>query len=141
MFGFLGGGGLEVVEDFAPGGIGGGGATVAFVDDDEVEECWGEFAEEFLAFLGAGDGLIETEVDFVGGVDAAVFVEGGGEGYSAPSSRSMVLALVESLAILPAKGRKSLTMVWSMRMLRSARKRMRFLRPAFQRRQMIWKAV
>jgi hypothetical protein len=53
----------------------------------------------------------------------------------------MVLALVESLAIVAPKGRKSFTIVWSIRMLRSARNRMRFFRPAFQSRQMIWKAV
>ena len=44
------------------------------------EEGRREFAEDFFAYFGAGDGLIETEVDFVGGIDAA-FVEGGGEGY------------------------------------------------------------
>jgi len=32
------GGGFDVVEDFAPGGIGGSAAAMAFVDDDEVEE-------------------------------------------------------------------------------------------------------
>ena len=58
-----------------------------------------------------------------------------------PSSRSMVLALVLSLAMAAPKGRKSLTMVWSISTLRSARKRMRFFRPAFHSRQMIWKAV
>ena len=58
-----------------------------------------------------------------------------------PSARSMVPALVESLAMAAPKGRKSLTMVWSTSTLRSARNRMRFLRPAFQSRQMIWKAV
>ena len=58
-----------------------------------------------------------------------------------PSARSMVFAFVDSLAIAGPKGRKSLTMVWSTSTLRSARNRMRFLRPAFQSRQMIWNAV
>ena len=69
----------EVVEDLAPGGILGGAAAVALVDDDEVEEAGRELAEELLAFLRAGDGLIEAEVDLVGGVDAALLVERGGE--------------------------------------------------------------
>ena len=37
-----------------------------------------EFAEELLAFLRAGDGLIEREVDLVGGVDAAMLLVDGG---------------------------------------------------------------
>ncbi len=48
---------------------------------------------------------------------------------SVPSSRSMVFEEVLSLAMAAPKGRKSFTMVWSTRTLRSARKRMRFLRP------------
>ena len=46
-----------------------------------------------------------------------------------------------SLAIAPLKGRKSLTMVWSIKMLRSAKNKMRFFAPLFHKRQMIWKAV
>jgi hypothetical protein len=57
------------------------------------------------------------------------------------STRSTPLAFGLSLAMAPLKGRKSLTMVWSIRMLRSARNRMRFLAPLFHSRQMIWKAV
>ena len=38
-----------------------------------------------------------------------------------PSSFSMVLALVESFAMAGPNGRKSFTIVWSMRTLRSAR--------------------
>ena len=64
-----------------------------------------------------------------------------GIGTAVPSSRSMVFVLVLSFAIAEPKGRKSFTMVWSTRTLRSARKRMRFLRPAFHKRQIIWKAV
>ncbi len=58
-----------------------------------------------------------------------------------PSSRSMVFEPVLSFAIAAPNGRKSLTIVWSMRTLRSARKRIRFFRPAFHSRQMIWNAV
>ena len=82
VFGFLGRGGQadlrgggEVVEDFAPGGILGGAAAVAFVDDDQVEEAGRELAVELLPLLRAGDGLIEAQVDLVGGVDAALLVE------------------------------------------------------------------
>ena len=85
VFGFLRRGGQadlggagEVVEDFPPGGILRRAAAMTFVDDDEVEEVGREFAEELLAFLRAGDGLIEAEVDFVGGVDAAMLLVDGG---------------------------------------------------------------
>jgi hypothetical protein len=58
-----------------------------------------------------------------------------------PSSRSIVFAPVLSLAMAAPKGRKSLTIVWSINTLRSAKNKMRFFCPAFQSRQMIWKAV
>ena len=58
-----------------------------------------------------------------------------------PSSRSITLDAVLSFAMAEPNGRKSFTIVWSTRTLRSARNRIRFLRPAFQRRQMIWNAV
>jgi len=70
----LGGSG-EVLEDLAPGGVGGGAAAVALVYDDEVEEARGELAEQLLALLGAGDGLVEAEIDLVGGVDPALAVQ------------------------------------------------------------------
>ena len=86
VFGLLGrggeadlGGGGEVLEDLAPGGILGGAAAVALVDDDQVEEAGRELAEELLALLRAGDRLVEAEVDLVGGVDAALLVEGRGQ--------------------------------------------------------------
>jgi hypothetical protein len=51
----------------------------------------------------------------------------------------------DGFVIFAPKGRKSLTMVWSTRMFRSARNSTRFCRPAchcdFHRRQMIWKAA
>ena len=79
VLGFLGrggqadlGGGGEVLEDLAPGGVIGGAATVALVDDDQVEEVRRELLVDVLLFLGAGDGLIEREVDLEGLVDGAV---------------------------------------------------------------------
>ena len=73
VFGFLGRGGHaeldgagEVVEDFAPGGIIGGAAAMALVDDDQVEEIAGDVLEDLVFFVRAGDGLIEAEVNFVG---------------------------------------------------------------------------
>ncbi len=53
-------GGGEVVEDLAPGGVVGGAAAVAFVDDDQVEEVGRELLVDVLLFLGAGDGLVEA---------------------------------------------------------------------------------
>ena len=129
------------VEDFPPGGIRSGAAAVALVDDDQVEEAGRELAEQLLPLFRAGDRLVQAQVDLVGGVDAAFLSRAVVSSTSVPSSRSMVLALVLSLAIAGPKGRKSLTIVWSTSTLRSARKRIRFLRPAFQSRQMIWKAV
>ena len=144
IFGFLGRGGeadlrgvREVFEDFAPSRILGSAAAMAFVDDDQVEEAGRKLAEQLLPLLRASDGLIEAKIDFVGGVDAALFVERRGQSTSGAVARSMVLALVLSFAMAAPKGRKSLTIVWSISTLRSARNRMRFLRPAFQSRQMI----
>ena len=59
----------KIVEDFTPGGILGGAATVAFVDYDQVEEVAGELLVDVHLFFSAGDSLIERQVDFVGGVD------------------------------------------------------------------------
>ena len=70
-------GGGEVLEDLAPGGVLGGAAAVALVDHDQVEEAGRELAEELLPLLRAGDRLVEAEIDLVGGVDAALLVEGG----------------------------------------------------------------
>ena len=49
----------EVVEDLAPGGVVGGAAAMALVDDDQVEEVGRELLVDVLLFLGAGDGLVE----------------------------------------------------------------------------------
>ncbi len=45
---------------------------MALVDDDQVEEVGRELLVDVLLFLGAGDGLIEGEVDLEGLVDRAV---------------------------------------------------------------------
>ena len=128
----------EVFEDLAPGRILGRAAAMALVDHDQVEEAGRELAEELLPLLRPGDGLIEAEIDLEGRVDAALLVERRGEfDCRCRPSRSMVLAPVLSFAIAAPNGRKSLTIVWSTRTLRSARNRMRFLRPAFHSRQMI----
>jgi hypothetical protein len=44
----LGGAG-EVVEDLAPGGVFGGAAAMAFVDDDQVEEVGRELLVDVLS--------------------------------------------------------------------------------------------
>ena len=69
----LGGRG-EIIQDLPPGGILRRAAAVAFVDHDEVEEIRRKLAVELLAFLRAGDGLIERKVDLVGGIDAPMFL-------------------------------------------------------------------
>ena len=62
----------EVVEDLAPGRILGGAAAVALVDHDQVEEVGRELSVDVPELLGAGDALVEGEVDLVGLVDLAV---------------------------------------------------------------------
>ena len=52
---------------------------MALVDDDQIEKSRREFAEKFLAFLRAGDCLIQAQIDFIGGIDAAFAVKGGPE--------------------------------------------------------------
>ena len=86
VFGFLGCRGhadlrrlREIVEDFAPGRILGRAAAVALVDHDQVEELTRELAVNLLPILGAGDRLVEPEIDFIGGVDAAAGVDRGAE--------------------------------------------------------------
>ncbi|MDT4838060.1 hypothetical protein FQZ97_718060 [compost metagenome] len=79
VFGFLGRGGKadmggagEVLEDLAPGRVLGGAATVAFVDYHQVEEVRRELLVDVLLFFGASDGLVQRQVDLVGGVDLAL---------------------------------------------------------------------
>ena len=52
---------------------------MAFVNDDQVKKARREFPEKLLALLRPGDGLIEAQVNFIGRVDAALFVERRGE--------------------------------------------------------------
>ncbi|MNC03474.1 hypothetical protein D3C75_508820 [compost metagenome] len=42
---------------------------MAFVDHDQVEEVAGELLVDVHLFISAGDGLIERQVDLVGGID------------------------------------------------------------------------
>jgi hypothetical protein len=65
----------KILEDFTPGGILGGAAAMAFVDDDQVEEVLRELLEQLLALFRPGDRLVEAEIDLVGGVDAPFPVE------------------------------------------------------------------
>ena len=65
----LGRGG-EVLKDLAPGRIVRRAAPMALVDHDQVEEAGREPAIGFLIFLGAGDCLVEAQIDLVGGIDA-----------------------------------------------------------------------
>ena len=103
-----------------------GAAPVALVDHDEVEEVRGELVVDRLVVLVTHDRLVEREVDLVGRVDPA----------DAP-----VDELRSSFVIASPNGRKSLTMVWSTRMLRSARNSTRLAWPLFQSRQMMLNAV
>ena len=63
------GGRLEVLEHPAPGRVGGRAAAVALVDGDEIEERGRELLEDIVRVLGAGDSLVEREVDLEGLVD------------------------------------------------------------------------
>ena len=90
ILGFLGGGGEsnlggggKVFKDFPPSRIFGGTPPMAFVNDDEVEEAGGKLTKQLLPFFRAGDGLVQPKVEFVGGVDTAEFVAGGGQGFLA----------------------------------------------------------
>ena len=66
------GGGLVVVEHFAPGGIRMGAAPVALVDDHEVEEVGRELPVDLFPFLFPRDRLVKAEVDLVVPLDLAV---------------------------------------------------------------------
>src|ERR1700691_1982713 len=50
---------------------------MALIDDDQIEETRRKLPEKLLAILRPGDGLIEAEVDLVGGIDTALLVERG----------------------------------------------------------------
>ena len=72
----LGRGG-KIFKNLAPGGILGGAATVALINNDEVKEARREFPEELLPLFRPGDGLVKTKIDLIGRVDAALLVERG----------------------------------------------------------------
>ena len=61
--------GAEVVEDLSPSRILGRAATMAFVDDDEVEEIRRELLVDIPLFLDAGYRLVQRQVDLVALVD------------------------------------------------------------------------
>ena len=69
----------EVVQNLTPGGILGGAAAMALIDDDQVEEVRRELAEQLLPLLGTSDGLVEPEVDLVRGIDPSLLVERRGQ--------------------------------------------------------------
>ena len=52
---------------------------MALIDDDQVKKARREFPEKLLALLRPGDGLIKPQINLVGSVDAALFVERRGE--------------------------------------------------------------
>ena len=104
----------KVIEDFAPRRIRSGAASMALINDDQIKKARRELTIKLLPFLRSRDRLIKPKVDFKGGVYAALIIT---------RKRKIDLG-----AILPLDGL-------------GTKNRMRFLTPAFQRRQMIWKAV
>ncbi len=107
------GGVAEIFENLAPGGISGGAAAVAFVDNDQVEEVGAELPVGIRVFIVVGQPLVEGEIDLKGLVD-------------------LLLADDRSCGLL--KCLKSPRLVWSIKALRSAKNRMRFLVPLFHNR-------
>ena len=69
----------KVLKNLPPSGILGGTAAMALVDHDEIEEARRKLAEHLLVFLRPGDRLIETEIDFIGGIDSPRSLEGAGQ--------------------------------------------------------------
>src|SRR5207253_10481478 len=65
----------KMVEDFPPRRIRRSTATMAFVDDDQIEEAGRELAIELLPVFRPGDRLIEPEIDLESGVDPPLLVE------------------------------------------------------------------
>ena len=68
--GFFGGGGetdvgglAEVVQDCAPGAIGGGAATVTFVNHYQVKEAGAELAVGVCGLVVVGEALVECQID------------------------------------------------------------------------------
>ena len=80
VFSFSGGGGeaklygtVEIFENFTPGGIVFGAATVALVDNDQIKKITRDGFEDFVFFIGAGECLVQAEINLVGRVYFAVF--------------------------------------------------------------------
>ena len=48
---------------------------MTLVNDDEIEKAGRELSKQLLALLGACNGLIESEIDFVGSIDAPFLIE------------------------------------------------------------------
>src|SRR5262249_17204304 len=69
----------KIVKNFPPGGILSGAVAVTLVDHDQIEKAGGEVAKELLPLFWSRNGLIEPEVDFVGGIDAALPIDSCGE--------------------------------------------------------------
>ena len=57
------GGLVEVVQDCAPGAIGGGAATVAFVNHYQVEEAGAELAVGVCGLVVVGEALVDRQVN------------------------------------------------------------------------------
>ena len=69
----------EIIENLSPRRIVGGAATMALVNDDQIEKAGREFPEKFLALLRPRDGLIQAQINLIRGVDAALSVERRGQ--------------------------------------------------------------
>ena len=86
VFGFLGGGGqadlrcrLEMVQNFAPRRVVGRTATVALVDDDQVEEVGRQLTEDLLSLFRSCEGLVQPEVNFICRINAPMLVHSQGD--------------------------------------------------------------
>ena len=66
------GGLVEVVQDCAPGAIGGGATTVTFVNHYQVEEAGAELAVGVCGLVVVGEALVECQIDFKGLIDLLV---------------------------------------------------------------------
>src|SRR5690606_24027821 len=78
--GFLGCGGkpnmggcFKIIQNLSPGTVFRGTATVALVDDDQIEEVWTKFAVRVLVFIVVCQSLIQRQIDLVGFVDLLLF--------------------------------------------------------------------
>ncbi|MCY1307352.1 hypothetical protein D9M70_572680 [compost metagenome] len=72
FFGFFRGGGQanlrgrrEILKNLAPGRVGCRAATMAFVDDDQIEEITAELLVDVSFFFRASDGLIQRQINLI----------------------------------------------------------------------------